>query len=218
MTGNSPHHGIGDPAELAALFVAGAMPEEFAAEYQAHVSGCEACRRELRRLDGVVEALMSDAPPVTPEAGARSAIMARLDEPTPDGGGSGAAANPQVWKKWPTTDSPTALYVLRKDEGGWEETGVQGVRVRKLHVDQPRNQITMLVRMDAGAAYPRHVHNGPEECLVLEGDLHIVDEQVVLNAGDYQCAPVGSRHSVQRTERGCLLMIVSSLTDEIVHD
>jgi hypothetical protein len=37
-----------------------------------------------------------------------------------------------------------------------------------------------------------------------------------MRPGDYQRAPKGSRHGVQRTEQGCLLLITSSLTDVFV--
>jgi anti-sigma factor ChrR (cupin superfamily) len=68
--------------------------------------------------------------------------------------------------------------------------------------------------MDAGSSYPRHVHNGAEECLVLEGDIRMGD--AVLHAGDYQYAPPDTLHGVQSTEKGCLLLITSSLSDELV--
>ncbi|MBI3758220.1 MAG: cupin domain-containing protein [Deltaproteobacteria bacterium] len=105
------------------------------------------------------------------------------------------------------------MIVTRADGGVWEETGVQGVRVKRLSVDKQKDQFTALVRMEAGSSYPRHIHNGAEECLVLEGELRVGPE--VLRAGDYQRAPAGSRHGVQSTDNGCLLLIVSSLSDEM---
>ena len=101
-----------------------------------------------------------------------------------------------------------------KLDGSWEDTGVNGVQVRRLFVDPPRNQMTMLVRMEAGSSYPQHIHDGPEECYVLQGDLRVGDK--VLRSGDYQRAAPRSRHGIQSTENGCLLFIVSSLTDEII--
>jgi anti-sigma factor ChrR (cupin superfamily) len=80
-------------------------------------------------------------------------------------------------------------------------------------MDSARDRMTCLVRMAAGTAYPRHIHAGPEECLVLEGELRVGDE--MLRAGDYQRAAPGSHHPVQSTDRGCLLLIVSSLSDEL---
>ena len=68
--------------------------------------------------------------------------------------------------------------------------------------------------MAPGSSYPCHVHNGPEQCLVLEGDLLVEDD--LLGPGDYQWAEVGSRHGIQSTKQGCLLLITSSMTDEFI--
>jgi anti-sigma factor ChrR (cupin superfamily) len=102
----------------------------------------------------------------------------------------------------------------KASEASWERTAIEGVAIRTLFVDRENNQFTALVRMQPGSSYPRHVHAGPEQCLVIEGDLRVGEE--VLHAGDYQRAPTGSRHGVQSTEHGCLLLITSSLTDQFV--
>jgi serine/threonine protein kinase len=78
-------------------------------------------------------------------------------------------------------------------------------------VDEQNDHFTALVRM---APYPRHIHRGPEECLVLEGDLRVCD--TVLYPGDYQRAPTGTVQGVQSTDQGCLLLTTSSLTNEFV--
>jgi anti-sigma factor ChrR (cupin superfamily) len=72
----------------------------------------------------------------------------------------------------------------------------------------------MLIRMEPGASYVPHRHGGPEQCYVVEGDLR--DGDVVVRAGDFQCAPESTMHGAQTTEKGCLLLIVSSLRDELL--
>jgi anti-sigma factor ChrR (cupin superfamily) len=208
---NSAQHPLGDPAELAALYAAGAMTAQEADAFEAHLAGgCAPCLAEVRALDATVLHLAEGAGTSTPPAHVREALLervaARPEPPRPDAA--------QVWRRW--TDEPEAagLFTRRAGEGPWEETGVAGVRVRRLFVDRSRNEMTMLVRMEAGSAYPRHVHDGPEQCLVLEGDLHVGD--LVLQPGDYQRAAPGSLHGVQSTEGGCLLLIMSSLSDEMV--
>ena len=104
------------------------------------------------------------------------------------------------------------MIIKKASEAAWESTAVEGVTIRTLFVDQENNQFTALVRMAPGTSYPPHVHGSPEQCLVLEGDLRAGGE--VLHAGDYQRAPTGSYHDLQSTERGCLLLITSSLTDQ----
>ncbi len=133
---------------------------------------------------------------------------------SPSADSAPAPKTPQVWKQWDSTSAGGALFTLRSDATPWEPTGIEGIEIRRLFVDRQRNQTTMLIRMAAGRSYPRHVHGGAEECLVLEGDLRVGDN--VLHAGDYQRAPEGSLHGVQATDGGCVLLIVSSLTDELV--
>ncbi len=120
----------------------------------------------------------------------------------------------QLWKSWASTQAPADLLIQRKEVGAWEQTGVAGVEVKQLFVDQARNYVTMLVRMAPGASYPSHRHGGFEECYVLEGDLAVGD--TVLFSGDYQRAEGGSVHGLQSTQNGCLLFIVSSQYDELL--
>lgn len=190
-----------DPSGWRALLAVGALSQAEA----------EQAERELGPVGGdefasVVELLAEGVDAVPPPRGVREALMARAGSPVEP------TVSPQVWKNWPPSQD-NELFIMRSHEGAWENTGVAGVFVRRLFVDRPRNQMTMLVRMDAGASYPRHVHDGPEECLVLEGDLQVGD--TVLHPGDYQRAAPGSKHGIQSTERGCLLMITSSLSDEL---
>ncbi len=71
----------------------------------------------------------------------------------------------------------------------------------------------MMVRMEPGASYPAHRHGGAEECFVISGDLRT--GAVHLRAGDWQRADAGSRHPVQSTDGGCVLLLVSSLDDTL---
>ncbi|MCG3126651.1 MAG: hypothetical protein CHACPFDD_01502 [Phycisphaerae bacterium] len=202
-------HTIGEPEELAALYAAGAMTGEHMSEFENHVrAGCERCRSELRRLDLAMEELYRAIEPVPPPAAVREALLARVATKP------GESGNPQVWRDWPSDTADGGMLIRRAAEAAWEPVGIEGIAIRRLFVDRQRDQMTMLVRMAPGTAYPRHVHHGPEECLVLEGDLRVGD--TVLRAGDYQRAAPDSQHGVQSTEGGCLLMIVSSLSDELI--
>lgn len=143
----------------------------------------------------------------------------RADHPKPAPTSPGRAAPPvpaapQVWRRWDSDAESADVIIRAAARDGWEETGIAGVAVRRLFVDRDRNQMTALVRMAPGTAWPKHVHDGPEECLVLEGDLHAGEH--VFHTGDYQRMSPGTHHGVQATEGGCLLLIVSALTDQ--HD
>ena len=108
----------------------------------------------------------------------------------------------------------SGLSIVRSQEGDWEELAVPGVFVKQLDVDRERRMVTMLVRMEPGTSYPRHLHAGSEGCFVLEGELKVGGE--ILRAGDYQRAGTGSTHDIQSTETGCLLLITSSEDDELL--
>jgi anti-sigma factor ChrR (cupin superfamily) len=207
------HHSLGDPAGLAALYAGGAMGHEERAEFEAHLAGCEACRAELQQLHHVLAALAAAVEPVTPDPRTREALLRRIAAQA-SSPGTPSPLGEELQAGAPPGDPGAGLVIQRAAEGCWEKTAVEGVSIRRLFVDRPNNHFTALVRMAPGTSYPGHVHNGPEECLVLEGDLRVGED--VLWPGDYQRAPVGSRHGVQSTEQGCLLLITSSLTDEFV--
>lgn len=210
-------HTIGDPAELASLYHTGAMDEPLRAAFERHLDErCPLCTSELRQLIAATEFLADMVTPVDPSASARSRLMQWIDQDS-EAGQTAGKAEVQVWRAWTTDDDRTRFFTRRADDNSWEATGVEGVSIRRLFVDRDRNQFTALIRMEAGASYPRHVHNGPEECLVIEGDLH-VGEAIVLGPGDYQRAPAGSKHDIQRTVGGCTLMIISALDDDMIDE
>jgi anti-sigma factor ChrR (cupin superfamily) len=67
--------------------------------------------------------------------------------------------------------SPAQIQITKHTEGEWQEVGA-GVQLKHLYAEAGGERITMLVRMAAGASYGAHLHAGPEQCYVLEGDLH----------------------------------------------
>lgn len=210
----SHEHSIGEPAELAALYAAGALSPEAGAAFEAHLDGgCILCAAAVRDLNNAVLALADAAEPVAPSPQTRDKLLQRVSDGEP-AAAKPAPADPQVWKAW-QSNAAAGLFTQRGDEAVWESVGIDGISIRRMFVDRERNQFTALVRMAPGTAYPRHLHNGPEECLVLQGDLRVGDTGIVLRQGDYQRAEPGSDHPIQSTENGCVLLIVSALDDEI---
>jgi quercetin dioxygenase-like cupin family protein len=211
MTHRKPEN---TPADLAALHAAGALSAEERERFEAALrAGDEAALAELRGLEGVIQALAAAAGEVVPEPSVREGLLRRVRE-KPRADAEHGSVDVQVWRQWAATAKTSDLYTLFAHEGGWEETGVDGVLVRRLFVDRAANRMTAMFRMAPGAAYVPHRHEGPEECYVLEGDLH-VGEDLVMRAGDYQRAPAGSHHGIQRTEGGCVLLVNCSLSDEV---
>lgn len=123
----------------------------------------------------------------------------------------------QIWRRWrrdPTDADAGDRELIRAGEGEFEPTGVAGVSARRLAFDEAAGRVTMMVRMEPGARYPAHRHAAAEECYVLTGDLRHGDQ--VMNAGDFELAEAGSLHGEQWTDGGCLLLIHSSVNDELV--
>lgn len=200
--------------ELAALYALSALSgpemEALEREQRAHA----AFWAEVRSLRDAAAGLAESGPRARPRRDLWPAIRARIAGAESRSTPSPTDVRTQVWKSWRATGEPEDMTVAARG-GAFEPTDIPGIRVRRLFVDEEADRVTMLVRMDAGTAYPAHRHGGAEECYVLEGDLEIVGKQE-LQAGDYQRMEAGSLHPVQRTERGCLLLITSSRHDELV--
>lgn len=232
------HDTFSDQAEL---FLLGLLDHPEEQEFLAHFkAGCAECNKAVAAAARVVRALpfaldsqaaAAAPPPALKERLLRSIKNAEgqtfLTDATSAFSGSvppladKEKATPQIWKNW--TNKPEGvqpslpgLFTLGANEGTWEDIGISGIKVKRLYVDPQRDSVTMLVRMPAGSAYPRHRHAAPEQCYVLEGDLRVDD--LAFYAGDYQCAEPDSIHGVQYTKEGCLLLIVSSLHDELVEE
>lgn len=209
----------------AALYVLDAHKPAEARAYRLHLAHCDVCRAEVESLAAAAGELALLAPARTPPADLWSRVQARIRRNDPRARADAAPAHAsgagnettQIWKAW---DGMEALAqkdftFLAGGATGFEPTAIAGIEARKLFVDRANDRVTMLVRMQPGTAYPPHVHADVEECYVISGDLTVEGAQE-LSAGDYQRAETGSTHPVQSTRNGCLLLLVSSLHDELV--
>jgi quercetin dioxygenase-like cupin family protein len=193
--------------ELAALYALSALTHEEMAAVERERRHDAPFWGEVRSLRDAAAGIAATGPRAKPRRDLWPAIRARLGltQETPP--------SPQVWKDWAQT-AASDFHFLAAGASAFEATSFAGVRVRNLFVDEARDRVTMLVEMDPGSAYPAHRHGGVEECYVLRGDLWIED-RVELRAGDYQRMESGSRHGIQSTRAGCLLLIASSRHDEL---
>ena len=164
---------------------------------------------EVRSLRAAAAGLAESGPRARPRKDLWPAIRARVRA----GREPDAVAPSQLWKGWAGERFPELLR--RADEGAFEPTDIAGISVRRLFVDDAADRVTMLIRMEAGTAYPAHRHGGAEECYVLSGDLWI-GSAIEMHAGDYQRMDQGSLHEVQSTRAGCVLLVTSSRHDELL--
>lgn len=183
--------GVRDRAESYAL---GMLDAQQARAFRKHLAeGCSICERELRGALKTVTRLSLLVPQAEPRPELRDRLLQRVIMDSAAG--------------------MKGIHVVRAEQSGWVRSGIEGVTVKRLYADAANDSVTMLVRMEPGATYPSHRHRRPEQCFVLEGDLI---QDVVLNAGDYTCADPETIHPVSRTVNGCLVLIVSSMHDEIL--
>jgi anti-sigma factor ChrR (cupin superfamily) len=210
----SPHHQTGEEdLDRAALYALDALPERERAEYEAHLQDCPGCAEEALAFGRVASVLAHLAPQAEPPPRLKTRLFEAIREAA-GGAERPSARGPQVWKRWDADAAPSGRFLLRAEEGEWEPTGLSGITVRRLFVDPAADRVSMLVRMAPGTAYLPHRHSGPEECYVLDGDLSVAG--VRLHPGDYERAAPDSVHGIQSTEGGCLLLITSSLHDQIL--
>lgn len=91
-------------------------------------------------------------------------------------------------------------FTVRDADAGWPDFA-PGIRRRVLW--QHAGQAAMLYHALPGASVPLHTHGHDEECLMVQGELFLDD--VLLQAGDYQLAPAGTRHRLTETDTGVVI-------------
>ena len=119
------------------------------------------------------------------------------------------AAGARLFVRLSAPDAPATTllhFSTVHGEDGWDDF-CPGVRIKPLWQGGERS--SMLVRMQAGAGVNAHHHRLEEECLMLAGEAFVGD--TLLRSGDYQLAPMGSRHGAVTTDVGALLYVHGSL-------
>jgi hypothetical protein len=111
-------------------------------------------------------------------------------------------------------DNSVAALTQQAANVSWKPYSVAGVMVGTLYINRTRREIACFVRAEAGVQFPYHLHAGNEEIVVLEGDLVIDDK--VYTSGESILSTSGSAHK-PKTSNGCLLFLLTSLDDQILH-
>lgn len=176
----------------AALYSAGALPLAEARAFEAHIAQCAVCRAEADAFGESAELLAATVEQVAPPPSLRDRLLGRVAKP----------------------EKGSGLHVQRGNEGKWRATPFPGVTYKTLHFDRETMMITSLLRLEPGAFYPKHHHEALEQCLVIEGDVR--QDDVIMSQGDYSLFEAHRDHSRITTERGCVLLLISSAKDEIL--
>lgn len=178
--------------EKAAFHALGLLGEEEVRELTAHAAGCQDCMRELAAMASVAGALAGAATQVEPGIALREKLMAQ--------------ALPARAEVLP------GIVVVRGGRLSFEESGIPGVSVKPLFVDQAKGYRTSVVTMAPGTWLPRHRHAGVEEVFMLSGDFSV--EGQTLGPGDYCRAEGATVHEPGFTKGGCTILVVASMSDD----
>lgn len=114
----------------------------------------------------------------------------------------------------PTSAPMPALppfLTVRSQDIQWQPHPAPGITVAIFYTDPVKQEISGLLRAEAGARYPFHRHADIEEIYMLSGDLIVEDK--VYGAGDYIRSHSGSAHA-PHTVGGCMFFFRTSANDE----
>lgn len=179
--------------ERVALYAMHALPPRETVEMRAHLSTCPNCRREMEALRSVTDAVASQPPDLLRPS---EALWERVAHRIAD----------------ETGEPPMPARAERYAEPAWEAVG-QGISCKVLATDSESEGISMLVRLEPGAAYPPHRHAGVEELHLLYGELWIDSRK--LSPGDYYRAEPGTSDRRVWSETGCTCVLVTSTRDAL---
>jgi quercetin dioxygenase-like cupin family protein len=176
--------------DLAEIYALGALDGDDLAEYQAHLeTGCGECQVRASEASQMLAALPGGYQALTASAAVKTRIFEQIDR-----------------------DKPGLSFVFA-DHGQWMAVA-PGVRAKVLNLDADRQRVTALVRMDPGSRFDNHRHTRTEELVVIEGSCYCGGK--LLRKGDYHRAEAGSIHLDTFTDDGSLMLIITSVQNELL--
>lgn len=187
--------------ELISLYASGALPaeEHRSVEERLH-RGWPEGQAAWEALQPGIEAMLQAIPAASLPTNLKERLLQQLPR--------AVSAHSLIPKTTPATTG--GIIFQHQRDANYVPTPYPGITMRLLHVDQAGAKFSALLRVEPGAKYPSHHHDGVEECLVLEGSLMVGNTRMV--AGDYQRAEPHSEHVEQWTETGALLFINAPLS------
>jgi quercetin dioxygenase-like cupin family protein len=98
--------------------------------------------------------------------------------------------------------------LVRGDDKSWVDEA-PGVTTRLLGEDPERGLSMSIIRLEPGATWPAHHHDGAEEVFLVRGDWRCLGTN--LHPGDYHRAGPGTEHEASISPSGCKLIVVRHL-------
>ena len=174
-----------DWLERAEIFALSALEGEELTQFEAHLSsGCALCKAKVSESAELLIQLPSSLEPIAPPASVKTRLFEQIDK-----------------------DKPGYQFV-HAVEGEWQEMA-PGIVAKILSMDETRQRVTALVRMEKGSSYGDHRHALTEELYVIEGSCYCGGR--LLKAGDYHRAEAGSIHLDTHTDEGSLMLLITSV-------
>jgi len=149
---------------------------------EGHLDSCAACRSTVGEISAPGGALLAGLPAESPPAALWEQLLARLDVPEPATPGLAGIPLPAGARR--------ELPPLGKVR--WRWVPAPGARVAALLRDPTTGSVLYLGHMAPRRFFPRHVHLGPEDILVLAGGFQ--DQYGCFEAGAYASYSPGTQH------------------------
>ena len=149
-------------------------------------------------------------PPATEDTVLDDDVLAWLDQglaPEPLDAAAEARVKARLLRRIAAESTPRHP-TLRLAEGEWQPFA-PGVAMKVLH--RVGDTQSYLLRLAAGAVLPAHRHPVDEECLVLEGEMHI--GELVVPAGGYHLGRQGVLHDRLTSPAGALIFLRGAVPD-----
>jgi len=191
--------------QLAALHALGVLERDETRALAALLAHDTDAQKAAHAFGAVTEALAQSLPRREPRAELKARILAAAEKSK-----ARTELGDAMARMLPPAQNGLA-FVRQAGESGWVPLPIPGAYVKLLSFDSASDYAVVLGKLNAGAHYPAHPHVHPEDIFMLSGDLHVGDQ--VLRAGDFHHAEAASRHPVNWSEQGCVLLCVLSKED-----
>lgn len=156
---------------------------------EGHLDSCADCRGTVREMHQAGASLLRSLPGERPPAALWERLRARIAVPA-----LSLEATREIYSRYPLPEG--ALRELPDlsalGEPRWRWAGARGAYVSVLCRDPHTGSMLVLGHMPPEHYYPRHMHPGTEDILVLTGGFE--DHLGHYEAGEYTAYPPGSEH------------------------